>query len=327
MRDSELLIALPNNPQGERRFDADLLATCQRSIECASGVVCVAFDPPRATTPGGLMIPDTGANERRSEADQERRLDEMCEEFTRLNLRGLDPSDRRPLIQTYREGMRTRVGNPTDREYRGSAQERLRPDCGTVIALDECWTGDTTLGSRVLCRPYHGLCMDKVECPSGLVVEDVRFYGLTWDLEHSLLMEWREWDSICPKCGERNMEEKTLSISFSGGGEPVGWKCLSCGHSGGSSNPLPLGWQPLFDWVLIKRDKSAFEIANPLNKSRQTSATVIKAGPVAGVEAGNRILLTGKPNTALFFKWGMADYELVKETNEDGIAQIWAVVE
>lgn len=276
MRDSELFLALPDSASTLREFDPK----AQEHIECAPGVVCVALDPPRDRTAGGLLIPESGANERRSESRIERELDMFCDGYAKANLSGFDVSDKRKILANVRERKRLEMASEEE-QYHGSPQDRLRPDTGVVISVGK----DVKLkvGVRVLLRPYQGLWIDELTTPSGYQIRDVRFYGVTWPVEHCILGFW-------------NLDFET--------------------------------WVPIFDWTILKRvARTGLFIANPGSKPKPVRAEVIHAGPDVSFGDADEVLVTGDPNSGLYFKFaGSSEYEMVKEV-QHGFRQIWAAIE
>lgn len=182
IRDSELFLMWPDKP----RSDLDLSASIVH-IKCKPGVVCVASDPLRTEMPSGILIPESGASVKRVQQNIEHQIDLDLEAFER-NLNGYDPSVKSMVRARFREDRRNHL-QQEDEAYGGNPQDRLRPDAGTVISsgVEGIFPGD-----RLILRPYHGLFLKQLETRSGFKVSDVRFFGVTHEIEHSLIARVRD---------------------------------------------------------------------------------------------------------------------------------------
>lgn len=265
-------------PHSDAR-DVDVLHAID-AIRCLPGCVAVAFDEKR-TKYGELYVPEGGEQAGVDDEDLERYLDAWCEEFTRLNLIGVDPSERKEVLAVWREREKEQVqhlrkGSNADGV---GAAGKLRPDSGTVLSSDAF---PVIAGCRVLIRPYHGLWLDKITTPSGYSCDDVRFYGVTRPIDQSIIAYWAASE-----------------------------------------------WVPLFDWIEIKRDAKPTElyIAKEGSKPKASTAVVTKAGSDATVKPGQRIVLDSHPNNSLMYRFGNDGLELIKQVDDDGIPQVWAVIE
>lgn len=90
-------------------------------------------------------------------------------------------------------------------------------------------------------------------------------------------------------------------------------------------------WQPLNDWVIVKRESNeesnGILIANSGNKRKKNRAVVLNCQPGI-IKPGDTVFLESNPNYGLGFAYGdLEGCEIVEQIDEDGIRRIWAILE
>ncbi len=86
---------------------------------------------------------------------------------------------------------------------------------------------------------------------------------------------------------------------------------------------------PLWDWLVIERDKPDLLVANERGRMLPTVATVHACGPDSPVNPGDRVAISGNPEQSLTFSWdngAMEGLEMVKSTDIDGKLQVWSIL-
>lgn len=184
------------------------------------------------------------------------------------------------------------------------ASERERPDCGTVVCTGQArrlQSGElgpslpVYPGERVLLRPCKGKWLRDFQSSDGSFK----------------LPEVRMYGIGTARNGAWRLEDELVAV-----------------YRGGM-------WQPLYDWVMIKRSPndvsdSGILIANAGSKDRKSLATVVNINPnySYGARVGDTVIVDTHPNTALTFAYGDLDgVEILRQVSEDGFRQIYAIVD